>query len=129
MRLRLQPLALFVPLLLLSACGSGESTKPETATISASADRSPTELALAIVHASETSARSTSTLAEAGPEGGGPTTVTVLQEGIPDDSVEAVRHVLRFEPDGDAWKLVSNLRTQRCRDGRGHQDFAAGDCV
>jgi len=56
-------------------------------------------------------------------------TVTVLQEGIADDSVQAVRHVLRFERQGDHWKLVSNVRTQRCRQGRGHQDFASANCV
>jgi hypothetical protein len=93
------------------------------------AERSPTELALAVVRAADTSAAKTTTLEQASPEGGGPTTVTVLQEGIADDSVVAVRHVLRFEPDGDGWKLVSNVRTQRCQAGRGHQDFAAADCV
>ena len=91
--------------------------------------RSPTELALAIAHAGETSAARTSTFAKASPEGGGPTTVTVLQEGLADDSVAAVRNVLRFEPYGDEWRLVSNVRTQRCQQGRGHQTFESGDCV
>ena len=93
------------------------------------AERSPTELALAVVGAADTSAAKTTTLAQASPEGGGPTTVTVLQEGIADDSVAAVRHVLRFEPDGDGWKLVSNARTQRCQAGRGHQNFTSAECV
>ena len=68
-------------------------------------------------------------MARSSPEGGGPTTVTVIQEGIADDSVAAVRTVLRYEPDGDGWRLVSTVKTQRCRAGRGHQDFAAADCV
>jgi hypothetical protein len=55
--------------------------------------------------------------------------VTVLQEGLADDSVEAVKHVLLYEPQGDGWRLVSAKRTQKCRPGRGHQVFAAGDCV
>jgi hypothetical protein len=114
--------------LLLSACGSSKTTAPTTVSIGGS-ERSPTELALAVVHAADTSAAKTTTLAQASPEGGGPTTVTVLQEGIADDSVAAVRHVLRFEPDGDGWKLVSSVRTQRCQAGRGHQAFAAADCV
>jgi hypothetical protein len=55
--------------------------------------------------------------------------VTILQEGLADDSVAAVRHVLRYEPKGDGWQLVSAVRTQRCQPGRGHQNFAAGDCL
>ena len=70
-----------------------------------------------------------STSAESSPEGGGPTTVTVLQEGLADDSVAAVKTVLRFDPHGDGWRLVSTDRTQRCRKGRGHRDFSASDCV
>jgi hypothetical protein len=70
-----------------------------------------------------------STSAESSPEGGGPTTVTVVQDGLADDSVAAVRTVLRFEPEGDGWRLVSTERTQRCRQGRGHQEFSAADCV
>jgi hypothetical protein len=55
--------------------------------------------------------------------------VTVLQQGIADDSVAAVRHVLRYEPDGDGWRLVSSMRTQQCQPGRGHQKFAAAKCL
>jgi hypothetical protein len=69
------------------------------------------------------------TSARSSPEGGGPTTVTVLQDGLADDSVAAVRTVLRYEPDGDGWKLVSSQRTQKCRPGRGHQDFSGADCI
>jgi hypothetical protein len=91
--------------------------------------RSPTELALAHIRAGETQAARVSTSAESSPEGGGPTTVTVLQEGLADDSVAAVKTVLRFDPHGDGWRLVSTDRTQRCRKGRGHRDFSASDCV
>jgi hypothetical protein len=55
--------------------------------------------------------------------------VTILQEGLADDSVAAVRTVLRYEPAGDGWRLVSSKRTQRCQPGRGHQAFGSGDCV
>ena len=113
--------------LLLTACGSSEEKAAPTTKVSAKS--SPTELALAHVRAGETQAAHLSTSAESSPEGGGPTTVTVLQEGLADDSVAAVRTVLRYEPDGDGWRLVSSERTQRCREGRGHQEFSAADCV
>jgi hypothetical protein len=111
----------------LTACGSAD--RQTAATTTSSAERSPTELALAEVKAHEIQAVRVSTVAQSSPEGGGPTTVTVLQDGLADDSVEAVRYVLRFEPDGDGWRLVSKTRTQRCRAGRGHREFTAADCV
>jgi hypothetical protein len=111
----------------LTACGSAEKkAAPKT---EPGAKSSPTELALAHIRAGETQAARVSTIAEASPEGGGPTTVTVLQVGLADDSVAAVRHVLRYEPKGDGWQLVDAVRTQRCQPGRGHADFAAADCV
>jgi hypothetical protein len=84
---------------------------------------------LAHIHAGETQAVRVSTSSQSSSEGGGPTTVTVLQEGLADDSVAAVKNVLRYEPQGDGWRLVSAERTQKCRPGRGHQGFASGDCV
>jgi hypothetical protein len=123
--LRLGLLALGAALT-LSGCGSSE--KKASGTTSAS-PRSPTELALAEIKADETRAARVSTTAHSGPEGGGPTTVTVVQEGLADDSVEAVRYVLRYDPDGDGWRLVSKARTQRCHQGRGHRDFTSADCV
>ena len=90
---------------------------------------SPTELALAHIHAAGIQAARTSTVAQASPEGDGPTRVVILQEGLADDSVAAVRTVLRYAPDGDGWRLVSSKRTQRCQPGRGHQAFGSGDCA
>jgi hypothetical protein len=90
---------------------------------------SPTELALEFIGADRTDAARVTTEAASSPEGGGPTTVTVLQDGLADDSVRAVRHVLRFVPKGDGWRLESAVRTQRCHQGRGHQAFIAADCV
>lgn len=100
-----------------------------TVSVSARANRSPTELALAHINAGETQAARVSTSSQSSPEGGGPTTVTVLQEGLADDSVAAVKTVLRYQPQGDGWRLVSMQRTQKCQPGRGHQGFATGDCV
>jgi hypothetical protein len=124
-RRRKRRLGLLALALVLTGCGSADKKSANTI---ASA-QSPTELALAIVKAGETQAARTSTLAQSSPEGGGPTTVTVLQQGLADDSVEAVRHVLRFAPNGDGWRLVSSVRTERCRPGRGHREFTAADCV
>jgi hypothetical protein len=126
--MRLGLLALAAPLLLVG-CGSSEEKASTITVAAASAGGSPTELALAHIKADETQAAKVSTVAQASPEGGGPTTVTVLQEGIADDSVAAVRHVLRYEPDGDGWRLVSSERTQRCQVGRGHQEFTAANCA
>jgi hypothetical protein len=90
---------------------------------------SPTQLALEYVRADRQQVALTTTQAEASPEGGGPMTVTVVLDGIPDDSVRATRDVLRFVPDGSGWRLESAVRTQRCQPGRGHADFEPGDCV
>jgi len=90
---------------------------------------SPTQLALEYVRADRQQVALTTTQAEASPEGGGPTTVTVVLDGLADDSVRATRDVLRFVPDDSGWRLESAVRTQRCQPGRGHADFEAGDCV
>jgi hypothetical protein len=129
--LRVGLLALALVALLTGCSGdssSGKESQPP-ATVDSRSGRSPTELALAHIHADQTQAARVSTDAKSSPEGGGPTTVTVLQEGLADDSVAAVRTVLRYEPDGDGWRLVSSTRTQRCRQGRGHHSFTAADCA
>ena len=90
---------------------------------------SPTQLALEFVRADRFQVALTTTQAESSPEGGGPTTVTVVLDGLADDSVRATRDVLRFTPDGTKWRLESAVRTQRCQPGRGHGDFEPGNCV
>src|SRR2546430_17162360 len=88
MRLRLQPLAfLFFASLLFSGCGSGSTGTSTRST--APVKRSPTELALAHVHAEQTQSARISTSAAPSAEGGGPLTVTVLQAGHADDSASA----------------------------------------
>jgi ribonucleotide monophosphatase NagD (HAD superfamily) len=54
-------------------------------------------------------------------------TVTVL--GIRDDSVRDQRHQLTLERKNARWLVVRDLDTQRCRKGRGHQDFSSVKCV
>jgi hypothetical protein len=90
---------------------------------------SPTGLALEFVGADRTQSALMTTRAQSSPEGGGPTTVTVTQDGLADDSVRATRNVLRFVPAGTKWRLESAVRAQRCQPGRGHQNFAPGACV
>jgi hypothetical protein len=90
---------------------------------------SPTGLALEFLRVDRTQSARTTTEARSSPEGGGPTTVTVVQDGLADDSVRATRAVLRFTPSGKNWRLESAVRTQRCQPGRGHQNFSVEDCV
>jgi len=147
------PLALFFSATLLAGCGSSAEHASSTTTASWNGppatglngkqavasfneylkDRpgsaSPTQLALEYVRADRQQVALTTTQAEASPEGGGPTTVTVVLDGLADDSVRATRDVLRFVPDDSGWRLESAVRTQRCQPGRGHADFEAGDCV
>jgi hypothetical protein len=149
------PLALLASAaLLLTACGSSKqasSSKHETAAwkgvpVSGGDEKklvasfneylkdrqgpaSPTQLALEFVRADRLQVALTTTQAESSPEGGGPTTVMVVLDGLADDSVRATRDVLRFTPDGTKWRLESAVRTQRCQPGRGHRDFEPGDCV
>jgi hypothetical protein len=155
MRLRLLALALLVPaVLLVSGCGSSRKAASTTAAevswpgaqVSTGnqaqlveefnvflkgrkSPASPTQLALEFVRADRTQSVLTTTRAQSSPEGGGPTTVTIVQDRLADDSVRATRYVLRFVPSGQKWRLQSAVRTRRCQPGRGHQNFAAGDCL
>jgi hypothetical protein len=74
-------------------------------------------------------AATTTIEAQAGGEGSGPHSVTITLDGLLDDSVRAERWTLRFEPDGEEFRLVSASRTQRCQPERGHQDFTTEPCV
>ena len=153
----LAPPLLFLAVFLLSGCGSSEKktdTSGQSASLSVwpgppdaasdgrmpverfnlylrdrSGAASPTALALEFAGAAQTQAARTTTEAQASPEGGGPTTVTVTFDGLADDSVRATRFVLRFEPEGDKWRLDAAVRTQACRQGRGHEAFGPADCL
>lgn len=56
-------------------------------------------------------------------------TVTATSDGLPDDSVRAVRYVLEFERDGHDWRLSAATLSQRCQPGRGHQGFSPEPCI
>lgn len=55
--------------------------------------------------------------------------VALTEDGLPDDSIRAVRFVLDFKrAGGQRWELESARRLQRCQPGRGHQRFSPQPC-
>jgi hypothetical protein len=56
-------------------------------------------------------------------------TATVTVEGLRDDSVRDQRHQLTLKKRNGRWAIVRDLDTQRCREGRGHQDFSSLVCT
>jgi hypothetical protein len=75
-------------------------------------------------------ANSSMVMAGSGGEIGSTVTVTVLLDGLLDDSIRTQRYVLGFERrDDGTWRLVSARFAQRCQPGRGHQDFSPADCL
>jgi hypothetical protein len=64
------------------------------------------------------------------PEGGDEVSVTLVRDGLADDSVGATRYDLDLVRQGDgSWRLSSATWAQRCHPGRGHQDFSTELCV
>jgi hypothetical protein len=60
----------------------------------------------------------------------GGATVTVLRNGLQDDSVRADRYVFGFGlVTGGKWRLFTVHRVQQCQAHRGHQDFSPKKCV
>ena len=92
-------------------------------------EHSPAMAAGEYLRLDERTAVHTTIDAKAGPEGGGPQTVVVTLDGLPDDSVQAERWTLGFDEADGLYTLNAALREVRCRAGRGHQDFSAEDCV
>jgi hypothetical protein len=55
---------------------------------------------------------------------------TLVIDGLGDDSVRARRYELTFtRRDDGSWKVESAHWTQRCHEGRGHQDFSPEPCL
>ena len=56
--------------------------------------------------------------------------VSVLIDGLGDDSVRARRYELALTRRADgSWRIDSARWAQRCHEGRGHQDFSPQPCV
>jgi hypothetical protein len=72
----------------------------------------------------------TTTVREEAPVLEQPQTVRVVltEDGLPDDSIRAIRYVLDYERTGNRWRLESARRLQRCQPGRGHQRFSPAPC-
>jgi hypothetical protein len=92
-------------------------------------ERSPAMAAGEFLRLDERTAVRMTIDAKAGPEGGGPQTVVATLDGLPDDSVQAERWTLAFEEADGVYALKAALREVRCREGRGHQDFSAENCI
>jgi hypothetical protein len=54
--------------------------------------------------------------------------VTLTEDGLPDDSIRAVRWTVVYRRAGRKWKARSARRLQRCQPGRGHQRFGPRPC-
>ncbi|HUG87845.1 MAG TPA: hypothetical protein VMP42_03675 [Actinomycetota bacterium] len=91
--------------------------------------RSPVRATIRFVRLKDPGAKTTRIGAQANrvesPDG---VRVVLTEDGLPDDSVRAVRYTLEFRRIGARWKLESARRTQRCQQGRGHQGFSAKPC-
>jgi hypothetical protein len=58
------------------------------------------------------------------------TEATLTLDGLFDDSVRTVRYRLALQRHDDGtWDVLSGFRMQRCREGRGHQQFSGEPCV
>jgi hypothetical protein len=78
----------------------------------------------------ERAAPSVSFQATSGPEGGGPTSASLLLDGLLDDSVRARRYDLTLTRRADGtWRIDSASWAQRCQEGRGHQAFTPAPCA
>lgn len=93
--------------------------------------RSPLRTVLEFLSLDDPGARTTTVVMETdSPEGGDRAVVTVTEDGLADDSVRALRFVLEVERRADgSWRLLSAEWSQRCWDGRGHQDFTPEFCI
>ena len=74
-------------------------------------------------------APSVSFQATSGPEGGDPTSASLLLDGLLDDSVRSRRYDLTLSRrDDGTWRVDSASWAQRCQEGRGHQAFTPVPC-
>ena len=54
--------------------------------------------------------------------------ITLTQNGLPDDSIRAIRYRLEFIPKDNQWQLIWAGRQQMCQPGRGSQEWTNEQC-
>lgn len=54
--------------------------------------------------------------------------VTIINDGLLDDSVKAEKFVVDMSNENDAWQITGAVKTVQCYKGRGHEDFSAEPC-
>ena len=92
-------------------------------------ERSPALAAAEYLRLDEADAPQVTIESDAGPEGGGPAQVTVTLDRLLDDSIQTQRFVLDFTRQGETWRLDRGTWAQRCKPGRGHEDFSPENCI
>jgi hypothetical protein len=92
-------------------------------------ERSPALAAAEYLRLDDADAPDVQIESDAGPEGGGPAQVTVTLDRLLDDSIQTQRFVFDFTRQGETWRLDRGSWAQRCKPGRGHQDFSPENCV
>ncbi len=93
-------------------------------------NRSPCDAARVLLHLDRPRQEGETVSVAVDPEGAANATVTITIENLADDSIAAVRYVLRFEDFGnDAIRLAAGSWSQRCQPGRGQQDFSTDLCI
>jgi hypothetical protein len=106
-----------------------ESFADYAAAVDAPWERSPALTAAEFLRLDDEQAPETTIESDAGPEGGGPARVTVTLDRLLDDSVRTRRYELELSRDGETWRLDGATWAQRCRAGRGHQEFSPELCL
>jgi hypothetical protein len=93
-------------------------------------ERTPLTVAVEFLRVDEREPTAATVDVDLAPEGATTGTVTATFENLLDDSVRDARYTLELERNDDGtWRLVAARYTQRCREGRGHQDFTSELCV
>ncbi|MGB2692535.1 MAG: hypothetical protein WBB48_09615 [Thermodesulfobacteriota bacterium] len=62
------------------------------------------------------------------PESFDATQVTILNKGLLDDSVKAVKYQLTLKKVDSIWVIDSAVKVFKCWKGRGHEDFSSEPC-